>query len=185
MIEMTFTPEMRSILGKMKGKTFKSYECDLDMRFRRTSGALRINLGRYAVDVACANQPVADWDVDLDDPTVFTCEERELKDAFFPGDSQPVRAYMVNEVITGVEIVNDTITVEGRPVASIDTALVVRTKRRTYTFARNIWFDYTIDINVADEVAIPYSVEECAADWSDEDGGDAGTANVSRVSIVL
>ena len=185
MIEMTFTPEMRAILGKMKGKTFKSYECDLSQRWHRTVAALRINLGRYAVDLTCINQSVANWDVELDDPTVFACAERGLKDPFFPDDPVPSHVYMVNEVITGVEVVNDTVSVNGDPIASIDIALVVRTRHKTYTFARNIWFDYAIDVNVSDEVVIPYSAEECADDWSDSAGEGGDVAAVTRVSIQL
>ena len=67
----------------------------------------------------------------------------------------------------------------------IDRAVVICTKRGAYAFARGIWFDTFIDIGVGGEARIPYTVEQCAADWTDDpEEGDA-VAEVTRTTIAL
>ena len=103
------TPEMRDMLSSIKGKTFKSYECAGRYGFDTFPASFRINLGRSAVDVVLDFHPLDGEPAGFDELTWFSCEEADLKSEFHPGIVAEPRQYLVNEVVTGVELVRETI----------------------------------------------------------------------------
>ena len=187
MVEITFTPEMREILAKMKGKTFKSYEGYFPGGWGTIiADAMRINLGSFAVDLRCFDRKVENWqEVDgYDPPTCLTCSESPIGEPLGYNAAR-VTAHLVGERIIGVEIVTDRIESAGTPTAAIDVAIVIRTKRTVYTFSRGVWFDLNIYPRVGSEIDIPYTVEECAEDWAEGTDENETPAQVNRTVIPL
>lgn len=187
MVEMIFSPEMKELLGRMRGKVFKSYEGDIRKEWNVTGYPLRVNLGSFAVDISCAEKEVDGWRdlFEYDPPTCLTCVEASLDSSFLADHHRTVHAYLVNERITGVEVINDVIEVDGIAEATVDTALVIRTKDKVYTFSRAIWFSDLIDVNVSSDVVIPYTVEQCEGDWSDDPEEGEAVAKVTRTTVKL
>ena len=177
---------MREILSSMKGKVFKSYECVLYDCWGYIVTPLRINLGSFAVDIKLAHEEVPGWrELDpLDYPDTLRCWEMGLDSPFLP-DTPGVTEYLVGERITGVEIINDYIEFGGSPRCSVDVAIAIHTKRNVYTFSRGVWFTSIILPEIADEVVVPYTVEECADDWGEGPDGEEVPAQVTRTNITL
>lgn len=187
MVEITFTSEMREVLAKMKGKTFKSYEGYFPGGWGTViADAMRINLGSFAVDLRCFDRKVDNWqEVDgYDPPTCLTCSESPMGEPL-SHNAEKATARLVGERITGVEIVCDHIESVGKSVATIDVAIVIRTRRAVYTFSRGAWFDLNIYPRVGDEIDIPYTVEECADDWAEGADENELIARVNRVVTSL
>ena len=187
MVEITFTPEMREMLAKMKGKTFKSYEGYFPGGWGTViADAMRINLGSSAVDLRCFDRKVENWqEVDgYDPPTCLTCSESPIGEPL-GCNAEKSTSRLVGERITGVEIVSDRIESAGEPVAVIDVAVVVRTRRTVYTFSRGIWFDLNIYPRTGDDIDIPYTVGECANDWAEGTDESEVPAEVTRTAVAL
>ena len=187
MVEITFTHEMREVLAKMKGKTFKSYEGYFPGGWGTViADAMRINLGSFAVDLRCLDREVENWrEVDgYDPPTCLTCSESPKGEPFGYNTGR-IETRLVGERIIGVEIVRDIIESDSKLVSAIDVAIVISTKRAVYTFSRGVWFDRNIYPRIGERIDIPYTVEECAEDWAEGTDGNEMPAQVSRTSIAL
>ena len=187
---LVFTAEMRDVAAAMKGKTFKSYECALESAGNGgyANGNVRINLGQYAIELTCYNS-LFDLDGETVEMTSLACKKVELDEPFRPYVVKPSHAYMVNERITGIDLVSDHVDVKGSQEnysLDIDVAIAIRTNKTVYTFAREIWFSSGMDITVSDGIVVPYTTEKCTADWSDDDPeeGDA-VAEITRTTIRL
>ena len=184
MIYARFTEEMQEMLKGLKGKTFKSYVYNKEGRFERAYGNLRINLGRSAIDVMCVQHPVDDYFGEPEDMAFFTCEQTDPKSVFVPYIAGRPLAFMVDETITGVELVNDYVDYDdGDCVIDMDIALVIRTKFHTFTFSRGMWFDETISIGVGGTDEAPAGISTIEELWYDEE--DEAAPVVRRSVIVL
>ena len=188
MVEITFTSEMREVLAKMKGKMFKSFEGYFPGGWGTViADTMRINLSSFAVDLRCFDREVENWrEVDgYDPPTCLACSESPIDEPLGRNSTGGITARLVGERITGVEVVSDKIESAGKLVATIDVAIVVRTKRAAYTFSRGTWFDLNIYPRIGDEIDIPYTVEECAEDWAEGSDENETPAQVSRTVVAL
>lgn len=189
-IETNFSDEMLKTLANMKGKTFKSFECALRKGdgWMSSAGNVRFNLGQYAIDLRCFPHDVVIRG-ELEEMPYFTCEKVPLDSEFVPYVVSSPKAYMVGERVTGVDVVRDSIEVtgDGEDVRlDLDVALAIRTSGHAYTFSRGIWFDEEIDIAISDgEVVIPYTVEECDDDWTDDPEEGSAVAKTTRTMIRL
>ena len=184
MINAKFTAEMQELLRGLKGKVFKSYIYNKEGRFERAYGNLRIVLGRSAIDVMCIQHPVDDYFGEPEDMSYFICELADPKTSFIPYIEGRTLSYMVGEIITGVELVNDYVDYDdGDCIIDMDVALVIRTKYHTFTFSRGIWFDETISIEVAEANEEPRGISSIEKLWYDEE--DDVQPVVRRSVIVL
>ena len=187
MIQAIFTENMTELLRSMKGKTFKSYEYLRDTPFPTAEGNLRINLGRFAIDLFCLFREV-EYFGETEEMSILSCAKADLKSDFEPYLIGEARQYLVDEVVKGVEVVRDHVDYnEGECVIDMDVALVIRTNFNTYTFSRGIWFSETLDIAESkspDEVVGVPSIEEL---WYDDEPGEEPllVADVARSVIVL
>ena len=187
MVEMTFEPEMLETLAKMKGKTFKSYEGRFPVP---DSGVIpdrvRFNLGSFSVDLRCWYKDV-EGAIELfeDLPCVLTCEEVPLGEPFV-SKAGDVFAVLVGERITGVEVVTYSIEEEGSLDAVVDMAVAIRTKRRVYTFSRDVWFSTAFTVAEGDDIEVEYSELKCAEGWAGEPNeGEPPEVKVTRAITVL
>ena len=187
MVEMTFEPEMLDILAKMKGKTFKSFEGRFPMpTVHIIPDRVRFNLGGFAIEVKCWYKEVDNWrDFFWDPPCVLTCSEKPLSERFV-SKADDVRAVLVGERITGVEVVTYAIEEEGSLDAVMDMAVVIRTKYNVYTFSRSVWFSSLFNFSEGDDVSIGFSEDECAELWAGEpDEGEPPEVKVTRTVTPL
>ena len=186
MVEMTFEPEMLETLAKMKGKTFKSYEGYFPGPWPIIPDRVRFNLGSFAVDVECWYKEVENWrDFFWDPPCVLSCDEKPLGEPF-PTKADNVRSVLVGERVTGVEVVTYAIEEEGSLDAVMDVAVVIRTKRKVYTFSRSVWFSSVFNFAEGDDISIAFSENECAELWAGEpDEGEPPEVKVTRAITVL
>ena len=182
-IKAGFTPDMLELLKAMKGKTFKSYECTSVGPWGYTDGIVRLNLGRFAIDVTCDLHELDGDPGGYDEMTRLSCREVPLNSEFNPRISAEPRQYLVNEVITGLELVRDHVDdASGECTIDMDMAITIRTKYHTFTFSRDISFDDTIAVRVSDADAPPDGVNPVEEVWP---GTDAGAMNVTRIAVPL
>ena len=76
-------------------------------------GAVRLNMGRFAVDVELVAQDQLGRRV-----SSFDCGEAPLREPFVPPGGGAPRAYLVGEAVTRVEIVRYAASVDGAPLES-------------------------------------------------------------------
>ena len=187
MIHAVFTDEMMELLRAMKGKVFKSYQCIMDNRWHRTEGNVRINLGRSSIDLNCYLHDV-DYFGEPEEMAFFTCTSADPKSEFRPYVAGDAQVYMVDEPITGIELVRDHVVHNnGECVIDMDIALVVQTKFHTITFSRGIWYSETIVIAVSNPGEAPASLEPVEDLWYDDAPYEepSFTTEVERAFIVL
>ena len=168
-IDAGFTSEMLALLATMRKKTFKSFECTSLDGFGTFPCNFRLNLGRFAVDVSCDLHPLEGQPAGFDEMTWFSCAKADLKSEFQPGIVAEPRQYLVDEVITGVEVVHDRVEHDGGVVVEADMALVIRTKYHTFTFSRDIWFDDTIAIDISAPGSEPQGIKPAEELWFDDE----------------
>ena len=170
------------MLAEMRGKTLKSYECYKPDGFNVTDGNFRLNLGRFAVDATCDLHALDGETAGFDEMAWFSCERVDLKSEFRPTVVAEPRQYMVNEVITSMELVRDHADYsDGRFVFDMDVAVVIRTKHHTFSFARGIWFADDISIEVQGPGCTPGNLYPVNELWPN---GDM-TVDVRRETLVL
>ena len=187
MVELTFAPEMRDALAHIKGKTFKSYEGYFPGGWGTVVvGPMNINLGSFSIEMKCEYCKVDGWEEVFvyDPPACLKCYERK-QDELFRTESSPSTIKLVGERVTGVEIVNDRIEIDGASEVSIDVALVIRTKYHVYTFSRGIWFDDAIYVGIGDEIDIRYTKEKCEDTWSYGPDDEVLSVTVARTSQII
>ena len=178
-----FTLEMRDVLSSLKGKTFKSFECAGRYGGDTFPGSFRINLGRFAVDVTLDFHPLDGDPAGFDELTWFSCEEVDLKSEFHPGIVAEPRQYLVNEVVTGVELVRDRVEYPSDGVViEMDIALTLRTRYHSYTFSRGIWFSDIIEVKVCDATSEPKTLESVDKLWIEDEDREVRAA---RETIAL
>ncbi|MBQ9068036.1 MAG: hypothetical protein IJ131_03095 [Eggerthellaceae bacterium] len=166
----------------MKGKVLKSYECTSKEPGGYTDGNLRLNLSRFAIDVSCDLHSLDGEPAGFDEMTWLSCTHADLKSDYRPRVTAEPRQYLVDEVVTGIEIVRDYANHdEGAFVFEMDVALIINTKYHMYSFARGIWFADDISIEVLPKYSAPtrlYPVDEL---WAD----DNRAVVVERSTIAL
>ena len=177
-----FTTEMEDVLRELKGKTFKSIEC-----YKTTPdsvyGKCRLNLGTFAVDLYNYIHTMPFFGVQEDIP-LFTCERMDKKSIFEPCEQgKTAHVYMIDEKITGVEVVNDLINVNhGEYEISLDQALIIRTKYNVYSFYKGWMYSELINISSDRRDTIVYDLDKVEYDWS---GRGVDPIEVVRTTRIL
>lgn len=168
MIYATFTEEMRMLLHSMIGKKFSSYECGLDERFFRAFGNVRINVDTLPVELTNEEHslPLLDG---YEDMTYFSVEKVDSNFRFEPDVVTNTKVIEVNKVITSIEIVTDSISVnKGEYQITFDAALIFHMGNDTLMFARDAWFSELITIKENDEYDNVFPIQEAKESWSND-----------------
>ncbi len=151
MTKATFTNEERALLADMKGKIFVSYECEKDPPFSRAYGNVRINTDAYSAEIRNETEPFPFFG-ETEDMSRFSCTKVNPSVPFRPAVVKDSQIVPVNEKIISAELITDTIDVNnGEYVFVFDAALILRTEKRTFMFARDIWFSENITIAENDD----------------------------------
>lgn len=168
MTNLEFTEEMRSILAKMKGEKFISYECVRE-RAMWAMCKLRINIESFSIDLYNEEVPVPGFiDGFAHDETVgkFWCSEESKDSVFNSLSSKEAHEFLINEKVIAVKVVNDHIKDKERDFeVSIDQAVLIETDKSKISFYRNWIFDEWINISVEKDDFLLQPIEEVADDW--------------------
>lgn len=97
----------------LKGKTLKSIEYVPIEGLPTAYGAVRLNMGRYALLLDLRRETLLGRQV-----TDFMYDRRDLREPFAPPGGGVPRAYLVGEVVTGVEYVRYAASIDGAPLES-------------------------------------------------------------------
>lgn len=165
MIKLGFTDEMMECLSSLKGKKLKSFEWESIEPNRFPMFAVRINTGRFAIDVTCEVRD--DIPEEYEDISNFECEKKELNSIFYYGTS--TKQYAINEVIRNVSVVTDEVLISGDKFCNIDVALLIQTDYSTYAISKTWFMGEVIEVNYEGKY---YSEEKALKDWegsSDEE----------------
>lgn len=183
MIIAEFTEEMQKILSDMKGKIFLSLKGHKS-KYNRFYGNFRIYLDSYAIDFKNEEQGFKFSNDEMEDMSCFSCEIVKDNAPFVPfcvGDTPNV--YIINEKIVSVSLIRDEININnGEDEISFDVALIIKTEKQTYMFARDVWFSELITLSYSEDYDKVFSVEEVIKSWSNEGEYDV---KVNRKKIDL
>ena len=150
----------------IKGKTIKSIEYVRAGGEPKAKGSLQLNLGRSAVSVECL--PFGSrWPGSNAGGLCIFMFERPLDSPFDPGGGTP-HAYMLDEVVTGVELILYAVGCDGYGgILSVHMGFTLRTRYGTHcVYRRGMTSDL---IHVADHVPTDeeLGMGEVAAFWSE------------------
>ena len=168
MVEATLTSEMKEILSNMKGKTLLSYVCEKDDGFSRPYGNMRIITDSFSIELINEEHPLTFFD-GIEDISYFEIKEVNPETPFEPFVVTETEEFKVNKIITGIEIINDTINVKDREyVISFDEAIVIHMPEDVLMLARDSWFSEVISICHDDDYNKVCSIDELIEEWSNE-----------------
>jgi len=106
---------------------------------------------------------------EVEDISAFSCVAKSAGCTFEPYCEEPWQTILVNEKITGVSIVNDTVVVNsGEYSITFDMAVIVKTECHQYVFSRDWFFSETIKISVDKVLDDIYPISRVVADWNDD-----------------
>ena len=180
MVIATFTDEMKKILSNMIGRQFVSYECEKDNGFTRAFGNMRINIESFSIELTNEEHTLTFFD-DTEDITHFACMEVDSKKSFKPAVVTETCITEVGKVITGLELINDTISVNhGEYEISFDTAIIIHMGNDIMMLAKDTWFSEIITIADNDDYDQVFSIEDVKEVWSND---GENTVDVKRTRM--
>ena len=168
MVQAKFTSEMIDCLRKLIGESFVSY--DGAIMNQTAYGNLQLNTEHFSVELRNEVHP-------------FSCIFKRAGTIFEPFCEEPWKTVPINEKITGVSIVSDTVIVNDDEYAiTFDMAVIIKTEKHQYSFSRNWFFSETINLSVDKGLDDVYPISRVIADWND-DGNRRVSVQRSIVSL--
>ena len=168
MVDLTIDDEMKDILSSLKDKTLKSIEGNYWFLCKEFSEIVRLNLGRYAVEL-CVDYVAVRWMWGADYPIgdespCFSIRKCDLNERRYPQGWKVVQ-FLRDERISEVIVVRDTIkTNRGEEIVS-DAGFVIRTDEKVYSIST--WC-LGIHINESDRIDMPLSVDNVREQYTDD-----------------
>lgn len=182
MIRATMNDEMRSILKGIIGTQLISYETEKDPSFSRVYGNLRINTSAGSIEIANEEQDFPFFD-ETEDMTCFSCVKANPNIPFEPAVVTDTQVIDVNNTITSVDIISDTIDVNhGEYQITFDAAIVVHMGDEVLMLARDTWFSELITIVDKDDYDQIFSIDDVKEAWSNDGDYDV---DVQRIKSTL
>ena len=171
MVDLTINDEMKDILSSMKGKTLKSIEGKYDFDRDEFKEIVRLNLGRYSVEVYVDFADIEwFWGADHlfdDEDNCFVIQKFDSDERRYPQGWKVVQ-FLRDERISEVILVRDTIKTNRGDVIVSDTGIVIRTNEKVYSISRT-WID--LRINESDKIDMPVSVANITDQYTDNRNG--------------
>ena len=105
------------------------------------------------------------------------------QEAFVPYVVTEPAVKEVNQIITGIELINDTINVnDGEYEISFDEAIIIHMDTDILMLARDTWFSEIISIRDNDNYNQIFPVDEVKEEWSNE-GEKSVSIERNRITI--
>lgn len=180
MVQAKFTSEMIDCLRKLIGESFVSY--DGAIMNQTAYGNLQLNTEHFSVELRNEVHPFSLFS-EVEDVSCFSCIFKRAGTIFEPFCEEPWKTVPINEKITGVSIVSDTVIVNDDEYAiTFDMAVIIKTEKHQYSFSRNWFFSETINLSVDKGLDDVYPISRVIADWND-DGNRRASVQRSIVSL--
>ena len=166
MVQAKFTSEMIDCLRKLIGESFVSY--DGAIMNQTAYGNLQLNTEHFSVELRNEVHPFSLFS-EVEDVSCFSCIFKRADTIFEPFCEEPWKTVPINEKITGVSIVSDTVIVNDDEYAiTFDMAVIIKTEKHQYSFSRNWFFSETINLSVDKGLDDVYPISRVIADWNDD-----------------
>lgn len=131
-------------------------------------GNVQLNTTHLSIELRNEVQPLIMFS-EIEDISVFSCQIKPANSVFMPYCEEPWKTVFVNEKITGLSLVNDTIIVNDNEYAiTFDMAVIVTTEKHDYVFSRNWFFSETIDLSIDKSFDDIYPISRVISDWNDD-----------------
>lgn len=169
-----FNTDMINMISSLIGKVFINYECDLEEKWNRTYGYLRINTNDESIDISNEQDSVILFG-EKEDVACFKCfisGENTLKESFDLIDEYEAKQISVGEVINSISIISEKVKITENNTTDemeFDMAIIIKTDKHNYTISREEWFSELIYINVDKEFNDIYPIEKDKEDWSNDE----------------
>lgn len=153
MTRWQFDDNMINMLKGIVGKRLLSVETDASVEGQSYCVA-RLNFDSTAILLKNEEEEIAIFEDDIvsyEEASKFTCSTSDPNQTFLPGlDGVGTKKNDVDELVTGVEIVSDTIKCVEQGIDIImDIALIFRAEKHAYIFSKShVWFDEVIYVNI-------------------------------------
>ena len=157
MTRWQFNENMIQMLKSIVGKQFLSFEMDSSVE-GQSYGSARLSFDNTAILLKNEEEEIAMFeneDVPYEEASKFACSISDFELTFLPGIADvAVKKHEIDEIVTGVEIISDTIkSIEHDIDIIIDMAVVIKTEKHTYTFSKShVWFDEVIYVNIDKDI---------------------------------
>ncbi len=153
------------ILQDSIGKVFTSFEYGAgEAKFSRAYGNVRLNFTGVSLDVSNIEETVNVFG-ETDDISSFKCVVSKHK--FVPYIEEDTVKTDVNEIVTGIEIVEDTININGgEQIIIFDQAIIVKTEKSIYMFSRDWQYSELITVSNTEDYDSVYSLNKVKSDWN-------------------
>lgn len=145
-------------------------------------GNLQLNTEHFSVELRNEVHTFSLFS-EVEDVSCFSCIFKRAGTIFEPFCEEPWKTVPINEKITGVSIVSDTVIVNDDEYAiTFDMAVIIKTEKHQYSFSRNWFFSETINLSVDKGLDDVYPISRVIADWND-DGNRRVSVQRSIVSL--
>lgn len=166
MIKAKFTSKMRDSLRKLIGDSLISYNGAF---MNQTAyGNVQLNTKHFSLELRNEVRALPLF-AEVEDISSFSCVTKPAGFTFEPYCKEPWKTVMVDEKITDVSIISDTITVNNNEYSiSFDMAVIITTENHQFVFSRGWFFSETIDASVDKNFNDIYPICRVIADWNDD-----------------
>lgn len=157
MTRWQFDENMIQMFKSIVGKQFLSFEMDSSVE-GQSYGTARLIFDKTSILLKNEEEEIAMFendDVPYEEASKFTCS---ISDPDLPFSSElvdvAVKKCEINEIVTDVEIISDTIkSIEHGIDIIIDIAVVIKTEKHAYIFSKShVWFDEAIYVNIDKDI---------------------------------
>ena len=134
MLRKIFSKEELAMFQSIIGTQFISYECGIgEIQFNRAYGNMRLNFSDFSIELENIEKPTTYCGV-TDDISGFSCCMCSLTQEFKPYIEEETVVSDVFDLVTSVEIVEDTVHINNDCEICFSSALIIRTQTRNYMF---------------------------------------------------
>ena len=169
MNKIKINENMINILSSIKGDIFVNYECDLEERWKRTYGYLRINTNNKKIDVSNQQKSLYMFN-EIEDVScfeIFDNSDKTLKEEFNLIDNYSPKSFEIKEIINRIYIISETVE-KNNEKTEFDMGFMIETDKHKYYFTKENWFDEFIYINVDRKYEDIYPIEKDKRDWTSD-----------------
>ena len=173
MDKIKITNDMKNLLSSIKGETFLSYECEIEDKWNRTYGYLRINTDLKSLDISNQQKSMSLFgeNEDVAIIEIFGNKNKSMKESFNLIDTFSPKKVEINEVIKDVFIISEIVELNDEKI-EMDMGIIIQTDKHKYYFTKENWFDEFIYINVDKDFDTIYPIEKDKDEWSSDESDD-------------
>ena len=168
MLRKVFSKKDLALFKSIVGSQFISYECGIgEIQFSRAYGNMRLNFSDRSIELQNIETPTTYRDV-TDDISGFSCRTCSINEEFKPYIEEETVVTEISEMVTGVEVVEDTISINNSCKICFSSAVIIRTQINSYMFCRTYQYNENIFFNKSEDYDAIYPIHKVIEDWNNE-----------------